>query len=38
MSSPEKGLEVYQKLKDSSNITVDIKRRGKAMTLDYTIQ
>lgn len=38
MSSPEKGLEVYQKLKDSSNVTVDIKRRGKAMTLDYTIQ
>lgn len=38
MSSPEKGLEVYQKLKDSSNITVDIKRRGKAQTLDYTIQ
>jgi general secretion pathway protein C len=38
MSSPEKGLEVYQKLKDSSNITVDIKRRGKPQTLDYTIQ
>ena len=38
MTSPEKGLEVYQKLKDSSNITVDIKRRGKAQTLDYTIQ
>jgi general secretion pathway protein C len=38
MSSPEKGLEVYQKLKDSANITVDIKRRGKGMTLDYTIQ
>jgi general secretion pathway protein C len=37
MSSPEKGLEVYQKLKDSSNVTVDIKRRGKPMTLDYTI-
>lgn len=38
MSSPEKGLEVYQKLKDSSNITVDIKRRGKPQTLDYAIQ
>jgi len=38
MSSPEKGLEVYQKLKDSSNVTVDVKRRGKSMTLDYTIQ
>ncbi len=38
MSSPEKGLEVYSKLKDSTNITVDVKRRGKPMTLDYTIQ
>ena len=38
MSSPEKGLEVYSKLKDSSNITVDIKRRGKPQTLDYSIQ
>jgi general secretion pathway protein C len=38
MSSPEKGLEIYQKLKDSSNVTVDVKRRGKPMTLDYTIQ
>jgi general secretion pathway protein C len=38
MSSPEKGLEVYQKLKDASNITVDVKRRGKPMTLDYAIQ
>ncbi len=37
MSSPEKGLEVYQKLKDSANVTVDLKRRGKPMTLDYTI-
>ncbi len=38
MSSPEKGLEVYSKLKDSTNITVDVKRRGKPMTLDYAIQ
>jgi general secretion pathway protein C len=38
MSSPEKGLEVYQKLKDSSSVTVDIKRRGKPMSLDYAIQ
>jgi len=38
MSSPEKGLEVYQKLKDASNVTVDVKRRGKPMTLDYAIQ
>ncbi len=38
MSTPEKGLEVYQKLKDSASINVDVKRRGKAMTLNYNIQ
>lgn len=37
MSSPEKGLEVYTKLKDSKQVTVDIKRRGKPITLDYSI-
>ena len=37
MSSPEKGLEIYTKLKDSKSVTVDLKRRGKAMTLDYNI-
>ena len=38
MSSPEKGLEIYQKLKDSASVTVDVKRRGKPMTLDYAIE
>lgn len=37
MSSPEKGLEIYTKLKDSKQVTVDLKRRGKPMTLDYNI-
>ena len=37
MSSPEKGLEVYGKLKDSKQVTVDVKRRGKPQTLDYSI-
>jgi general secretion pathway protein C len=37
MSSPEKGLEIYTKLKDSKSVTVDMKRRGKPMTLDYNI-
>jgi general secretion pathway protein C len=37
MSSPEKGLEIYTKLKDSKTVTVDVKRRGKPMTLDYNI-
>jgi general secretion pathway protein C len=37
MSSPEKGLEIYTKLKDSKQVTVDLKRRGKPQTLDYNI-
>lgn len=37
MSSPEKGLEIYTKLKDSKQVTVDLKRRGKPQTLDYAI-
>lgn len=37
MTSPEKGLEIYTKLKDSKQVTVDLKRRGKPMTLDYNI-
>jgi len=30
-------IEIYQKLKDSKQINVDLKRRGKATTLDYAI-
>ena len=37
MNSPDKALEIYQKLKDSSSITVDIQRRGRAMTMNYSI-
>ena len=37
MSSPEKGLEIYTKLKDAKSVNVDLKRRGKPMTLDYAI-
>ena len=37
MNSPDKALEIYQKLKDSSSITVDIQRRGRAMTMNYAI-
>jgi general secretion pathway protein C len=37
MSSPEKGLEIYGKLKDAKQVTVDLKRRGKPQTLDYNI-
>jgi general secretion pathway protein C len=37
INSPDKALEVYQKLKDSKDITVDLKRRGKPMTMTYGI-
>lgn len=37
MSSPEKGLEIYSKLKDAKSVNVDLKRRGKPLTLDYAI-
>lgn len=37
INSPDKALEVYQKLKDSKSINVDLKRRGKPMTLEYGI-
>lgn len=37
MSSPEKGLEIYTKLKDAKAVNVDLKRRGKPLTLDYNI-
>lgn len=38
MDSPDKALEVYQKLQDSKSITVEIQRRGKPMTMSYSIQ
>jgi general secretion pathway protein C len=37
INSPDKALEIYQKLKDSKNVTLDLKRRGKPMTLEYGI-
>jgi general secretion pathway protein C len=38
MNSPDKALEIYSKLKDASNITVDIVRGGKTQTLSYNIR
>ncbi len=37
LNSPDKALELYQKLKDGKEFSVDIKRRGKPVTLDYRI-
>lgn len=38
MSGPEKALEIYTKLKDASNITVDLMRRGRPQTMSVNIK
>ncbi len=38
LDSPEKGLEIYSKLKTEKNLSVDLVRRGRNMTMEYTIQ
>jgi general secretion pathway protein C len=38
ISSPNKALEMYEKLKNSSNVTLEIERRGRPISLDYKIQ
>ena len=38
MNSPDKALEIYAKLKDSQSIQIDLKRRGKDMSMNYTVQ
>jgi general secretion pathway protein C len=38
LTSAEKGLEIYQKLREARNLEVEITRRGKPMTIKYTIK
>ena len=38
LSSPDKILEVYGKLKDSEQISIDVLRRGKARSFEYSIR
>lgn len=38
ISSPNKALEMYEKLKNSAKVTVEIERRGRPVTLSYDIQ
>ncbi len=38
MNSPEKGLEIYSKLKTESTITIDFLRRGRTQNRTYNIQ
>ena len=38
MSSPDKALEVYTKLRRANHLTVSVQRRGQNTTMDYTIR
>lgn len=38
IDSPNKALELFEQLKNSSNIAVEIERRGQPKTLSYTIK
>ena len=38
LTSADKALEVYTKLRDAKKLTVEIERRGAAMTFTYTIK
>ena len=37
MNSPDKALEIYQNPNDAQNVTVDVQRRGRSMTMNYSI-
>lgn len=38
LTTADKALEVYTKLRDASNLTVTVTRRGKPVTINYTIR
>jgi len=38
INSPNKALELFDKLKSLDNVTLDLERRGRKTTLEYTIQ
>jgi general secretion pathway protein C len=38
MSSPDKALEVYTKVRSASSLSVSVLRRGQPMNLDYSIK
>ncbi len=38
INSPDKALAIYSKLKDATNISVDLLRRGKKKSLSYNIR
>jgi general secretion pathway protein C len=38
INSPEKALELYQKLQQSSNVTLELERGGQVIRKQYTVQ
>lgn len=38
LTSLDKGLEIYTKVREASNLSVSVTRRGKSMTLSYRIK
>ncbi len=38
LTTPDKALEVYTKVRESNNLTVTVTRRGKPVTLKYSIK
>jgi len=38
INSPDKALEIYQKLRDASSVNIDLLRRGQSMQMGYNIE
>ena len=38
LTTPDKALEVYTKVRESNNLSVTVTRRGKPVTLKYSIK
>ena len=38
MNSPDRALEIYQKLRDASRIEIDLERRGESLRNSYSIE
>ncbi len=38
LTSPDKALEVYTKVKEATALQVQVTRRGKEMTINYAIK
>ena len=37
INSPDKALEVYQKLRDASHISIEIERNGQLLRKEYNV-